>query len=146
MDSNNGEQGTSVVEFAVILLVLFPLLFGIIEFGFIVYNQVMITNACREGARYGIMSRADKRTVVEIRDKVKEYSDNILLLSFDDLAVLTVDPIGRKADDPPDASRPLDSLVFGDVLTVTVTYPYTYLFLPFAQPLELSATVMMKYE
>ena len=45
-------RGAAVVEFSIVALLLFLLLFGIIEFGAVLYNQAVITNASREGARY----------------------------------------------------------------------------------------------
>jgi Flp pilus assembly protein TadG len=48
------EQGSAAVEFALLLPVLVLLIFGIIEFGVLLYDQQVITNASREGARYGI--------------------------------------------------------------------------------------------
>jgi hypothetical protein len=52
-------RGVAIVEFAIVLPLLAILLFGIIEFGFIIYNKAMITNASREGARIGIVYRID---------------------------------------------------------------------------------------
>jgi Flp pilus assembly protein TadG len=49
-------KGASMVEFALVLPILILILFGIIEFGILIYNQQVITNASREGARYGIVS------------------------------------------------------------------------------------------
>jgi Flp pilus assembly protein TadG len=46
------QRGAAAVEFALIAPLLFALLFGIIEMGAILYNQAVITNASREGARY----------------------------------------------------------------------------------------------
>ncbi len=48
-------RGASAVEFALIAPLLFLLLFGIIEFGLLLYNQAVITNASREGARKGVV-------------------------------------------------------------------------------------------
>ncbi len=45
-------SGTAAVEFAIIAPLLFVLVFGIIEFGAMLYNQSVITNASREAARF----------------------------------------------------------------------------------------------
>lgn len=47
------DAGSSIVEFALVLPVLLLILFGIINFGVLLYNQSVITNAAREGARWG---------------------------------------------------------------------------------------------
>ena len=67
--------GASVIEFAVLLPLLIVLIFGIIEFGMLLYNQQVITNASREGARAGIVSRPpeEELTPDEIRAIVKNY-------------------------------------------------------------------------
>lgn len=51
--SQNSESGVAAVEMAIILPVLFLILFGIINFGTVFYNYIVITNAAREGARWG---------------------------------------------------------------------------------------------
>ncbi|MGH2477833.1 MAG: TadE/TadG family type IV pilus assembly protein [Candidatus Limnocylindrales bacterium] len=47
------ESGQSLVEFALVMLPLFVILLGIIQFGFVFNAYVTITNASREGARLG---------------------------------------------------------------------------------------------
>ena len=49
------------------------LLFGIIEFGIILYDKAMITNASREGARAGIVFDPDGISDSYIREVVKTY-------------------------------------------------------------------------
>ncbi len=47
-------QGVAAVEFAVIVSVLVLLVLGILEFGLVWCAKYAITNATREGARYGV--------------------------------------------------------------------------------------------
>ncbi|MBW8066617.1 MAG: pilus assembly protein [Ferrovum sp.] len=47
------ERGVAAVEFAIIFPLMLLLMFGIIEFGTMMYDQIMVTNAAREGARWG---------------------------------------------------------------------------------------------
>ena len=49
----SGAQGQSLVEFALVMPILFFILLGIIQFGFIFNTYVTLTNAVREGARTG---------------------------------------------------------------------------------------------
>jgi hypothetical protein len=67
------EEGAAAVEFALLLPLLLLILFGIIEFGLVLYNQEVITNASREGARLGIVARSPRYTKAEIEDAVKNY-------------------------------------------------------------------------
>ena len=46
------EKGQAMVEMALVLPILLILLGGIIDFGWLFYNQLALTNAAREGARY----------------------------------------------------------------------------------------------
>ncbi len=51
-ERRHATQGQALVEFALIAPLLFLLLFGIIQFGFLLAGQVGMTNAAREAARY----------------------------------------------------------------------------------------------
>jgi Flp pilus assembly protein TadG len=52
-------DGAAAVEFAICGSVLIMLLLGIVEFGFIYFQKAAITNASREGARYGVTYQTD---------------------------------------------------------------------------------------
>ncbi len=52
-------DGAAMVEFAIACSVLVMLVLGIIEFGFLWYQKQVITNASREGARYGVAYATD---------------------------------------------------------------------------------------
>src|SRR5512135_3923430 len=68
------QNGASAVEFAMILPFLVVLLFGIIEFGLLLYDQQVITNASREGARAAIVGHcADRLTDSQISQIVTDY-------------------------------------------------------------------------
>ena len=53
-----GEKGQALVEFALVLPVLLAILCGIIDFGWLFYNQLSVNNICREGARYAVVNTA----------------------------------------------------------------------------------------
>ena len=57
-----GEEGQDLVEFALALPILATLLFGIIDFGWMFYNNVMVSNAAREGARFAVMNYEEAET------------------------------------------------------------------------------------
>jgi Flp pilus assembly protein TadG len=52
-------DGAAAVEFAICGSVLIILLLGIVEFGFLYFQKAAITNASREGARYGVTYQVD---------------------------------------------------------------------------------------
>ena len=54
-----GEDGQAMVEFALILPIFLLILCGIIDFGWLFYNQLSLNKACREGARYAVVNTAE---------------------------------------------------------------------------------------
>jgi len=57
MRSLRKQQGAEVVEFAIASILLFLILFGIIELSVALFDKATLTNASREGARTGILFR-----------------------------------------------------------------------------------------
>ena len=132
------QKGVAAIEFAIILPVLMMIILGIIEFGLLMYDKQVITNASREGARAGVVVRKPQLTDLQVQDVVNDYiSTN--LVSFGSTPTSPVITINRTGMD------------FGDDLTVTVTYNYDFLVLPnFVASLTgmqtLVATTVMKME
>jgi Flp pilus assembly protein TadG len=118
------ENGGSLVELAIVVVLLFVIVFGIIEFGILLYDKAVITNASREGARAGIVFdpgfRNDDGTVND--SVVRGWVTNIVtgycsanLFSF------------GSGDAPAVDVSDLTGLTSGGYLTVTVTYPFHFL-------------------
>jgi len=55
MKNRTGERGTTMAEFAIISVVFFMIIFGIIEFGRLFYTHNALTDAVRRGARYAVL-------------------------------------------------------------------------------------------
>lgn len=53
LDRRTNEKGATVAEFAMVALLFFTILFGIIEFGRLLYIHNALTDATRAGARFG---------------------------------------------------------------------------------------------
>ncbi|HKY42098.1 MAG TPA: TadE family protein [Pyrinomonadaceae bacterium] len=51
-NQRQNERGTTVAEFAVVALLFFVIIFGIIEFGRLLYTHNALTDATRRGARF----------------------------------------------------------------------------------------------
>ena len=140
------EDGSALVEFALILPILVLLLVGMMEFGLILYNQHVITNASREGARFGIVAATDRKDATEITDVVEHYCLNNLITFGTALPVTEV-----KVFDSDGAEITTDAASFSDDLRVTVTFEYKFLVLPnfigsLAGIMNLRAETTMKYE
>jgi hypothetical protein len=121
------QRGASLVEFALILLAFLSMLFGVIEFGLVIYNQQVITNASREGARAGIVVRAPRdidgvtylrTTEGEIREIVRSFA-NENLVSFGGDSLTDANILVTKQGDS-----------FGDFLTVEARFRYDFLVIP----------------
>jgi Flp pilus assembly protein TadG len=80
----HNHKGAALLEFAIILPFLLVLVFGMIEFGLIVYNKQVITNASREGARWAIgqPSTGPLRTTASVNIVVQDYWTKNRLISF----------------------------------------------------------------
>lgn len=144
------QAGTELVEFAITALLLFVLLFGIIEFSVVLFDKATITNASREGARTGILFRDGTRTVGSLADE-----DGIIEAAVSDYAADYLISLGGPAELDIDIQRTDrdgdGEFNDGDELTVTVRYPYDFLILPklatsVAGDMTLSATSVMRAE
>src|SRR5262249_20166158 len=60
-NSDSNERGTTMAEFALIASVFLMIIFGIIEFGRLLYTHNALTDATRRGARYAALHREAKQ-------------------------------------------------------------------------------------
>ena len=129
------QRGATTVEFAIVAMLFFLLLFGIIDFGLLFFNQQVITNAAREGARYGIVARPDDYRIsdVSIEAKAKDFA----------LSHLVYHGTGDFDADAQFESGLAHCEKFRDVLTLHVTYNYSFFFLPIDVPPLESWTTMI---
>lgn len=137
------ERGAATVEFAVIAVVLFLLVFGIIEFGILLFDKHILTNASREGARAGIvMTDGVRVTDDEIKQIVRDYAQEFMV-SFRESSTLVFDP-----DISPVESSRVGGGLFGTDLVVTVNYQFDFLLLSGIGlgPITLTAETRMKME
>jgi Flp pilus assembly protein TadG len=132
------EKGAALVEFAMVVPLLLLLVFGIIEFGVMIFDTTMLTNASREGARAGIVYVPDSTVPVSaIQQVVSNYCASNLV-TFGPVSALNVQT----------AYTTVNSM---DLLTVTAVYHYDFLVMPgFISALfggvDLSAVTTMRME
>jgi Flp pilus assembly protein TadG len=133
------QKGAAVVEFAVVLPLLLLIVFGIVEFGFLLYNQAMLTNASREGARTAILNLDPRNSTANISTIVTNYTQQYLVTfsSGSDPGVQTIVKVNGVEADPS-----VVGLSYTDFVTVEVTYQYSFLILPsFVKTLGLTQTL-----
>ena len=129
------ERGAAAVEFALLLPVLLTILFGIIEFGMIMYGREIVTNATREGARAGIVQGPPKRT----SGQITTISTNYLTGTGIKTADVSFNAVGAGLTNP-------------NTLTVTATYRYSFLipYIPavvgIPNPLIINTQTVMRHE
>jgi Flp pilus assembly protein TadG len=79
--------GQSLVEFSLVLMPLFLVLLGIIQFGFIFNTYVTMTNAARDAARLGTIYVYDRTLTKDQNDLARNDSiKDQVLLSMNNLA------------------------------------------------------------
>ena len=98
-------KGVAIVEMAVVVVLLLMLTFGIVEYGWLMLKAQEVTNCARHAARVGARPASSNEDVLAAVDSLMSaagMSGNQVSLDGD---VSQVEP--------------------GDVLTVTVTVPYS---------------------
>lgn len=142
-----GSKGVALVEFAIVLPVLLLILFGIMEFGFMIYDKSIVTNASREAARRGIVYRTaadgsySPPSTSEIQQVVNNYVGS-RLINFQAQGISV-------SVSPGDGTR--TEGYRGQPLTVTVQYAYHFLVLPgfaslLADNIPITAQTIMRME
>jgi len=68
------EKGQSIVEFALVLPLILLIVCGIIDFGWLFYNQLTLNNACRDAARYAVVNATKSDLVSAVDEKAEQES------------------------------------------------------------------------
>ncbi|MDE2343793.1 MAG: pilus assembly protein [Betaproteobacteria bacterium] len=127
------EAGSVVVEFALVLPLLLLILFGTIEFGIMMYDQAIITNAAREGARWGAVQSVGLSHPISCSDpgisSIQGGSPASCSGTGSGTACLVASNYGSNAlisFGQPVASNPSVTVSCGAGGTINVTVSYTY--------------------
>ena len=121
------QRGASAVEFAIVLPLLLVFVFGIIEFGILLYDKAIITNASREGARVAIRAFWQDTNGDGKGDVAALYPATAVENVAENYAASR---LIKFSSDTPNADV-TESTVDGiDYRTVTVSYGHSFLVLP----------------
>jgi Flp pilus assembly protein TadG len=129
------ERGAVAAEFALLLPVLLTILFGIIDFGMLMYGREIVTNATREGARAGITQGPPKLT----EGAIEAISYSYLATTGISAASVDFEATGAGLANPA-------------TLTVSATYTYNFLipWIPaivgISNPLLIQTQTVMRHE
>lgn len=129
------QRGAVAAEFAILLPVLLLIVFGTMEFGMMMYGREIVTNATREGARYGIVAQAPPVTSGQMITQATTY-----------LTGTGVNPASVTF------SVPACCGVTGTPVTMSAIYRYPW-FIPYIptmlslpSPLPITITTTMRHE
>jgi len=129
---HKNQRGAAAVEFALVLPLLLAIFAGMVEMGVLIYNQQVLTNASREGARAGIV----QDPTINVDTIVQNYCDKHLFdLKSGNTRTPTVSTTSRGN--------------FQADYTVSVEYDYEFLlpqFFGFDVDKRLVASTTMKME
>lgn len=86
---NRHENGQSLVELALTLPLIFLLLCGILEFGWVYGNSLAVENATREGVRVGIVARDQAENNQLVTDRILSMipgaaEDTVITITYSD--------------------------------------------------------------
>lgn len=123
-------RGQAMLEFALVLPILLLLVFGIIDFGIIFFDNLVITQAAREGARVGVVGGSD----VEILETVERIAGS-LDVSRLQIEIDPNDQLGRSRG---------DSLKVEVHYNVPILTPIMGQIIPNPYPLEAAAIMRME--
>lgn len=91
--SHAAQRSQALVEFAIIAPLLVVLLFGIVDFGRLIYAYVTINQAVNEGARVAVRASPELPSNVDVQTAVRRHAV--------DLTLATPCPNGPITDAPP---------------------------------------------
>jgi len=80
---DKGERGQSLVEFALIVPLFLLLVFAIVDFGMGFYSWITVTNAAREGARFGVVGADSAAITDRVNDTAGSLSGPNLTITVD---------------------------------------------------------------
>ena len=159
MTTRGKQRGAVIAESAVTLIVLFMLLFAILEFGRAYKTYQVLTDAAREGARYAVAPDPSSTPsyspplASDVQDKVTQF----LVSGSVKGTTITVEQCVFAPSPPPDSSvcpagaTPVtdNTLEAGNGLNpaytrVQVTAPFNFLFFPYS--VNMSTKAVMRNE
>ena len=135
--------GSVAVEFALLFPILIAVLFSIVEWGFVVYDKAIITNASREGARSGIVFVVPQRSKAVIEaTATAACTGSLITMSGTITCTSLATVIGAGTFAAP---------AIGDRLSVQVQTTYNgtallALYNMLVGPITLTETTVMQYE
>jgi Flp pilus assembly protein TadG len=145
--SGRGEHGVVAVEFALVMPILLLLVFGVVEFGFMLNRDMVIGNASRDGARVASLNGS----YTEITDSITgELAQSGIPATGDTTIDICVKPVGATTCANMSATDYDAAAVSGATTLVRVSHEHSFL-TPFitsvlGDSMSLEQTTQMRVE
>jgi Flp pilus assembly protein TadG len=140
----NAERGATMVETSIVMLLALTVIFGIMDFGRALFAYHAVSNGARIGTRYAIVhgancipsgctaSQSTIQTYVRNSTPGLNLSNLTVTATWGGTALDTSQSCGTAANENP-----------GCTVTVTVSYPFTFVFSSIGPTLTMSSTSKM---
>jgi len=130
---NSRKRGAVLIEFAACVIMLLFILVGILEFGWMTRNKLLISNAAREGARTASLGRVRSDVVTRVKNSAKilnlQEGEIVLGYSSDDGANFTSTfPADNTTPEPDQNGVPKGNMIRISINTTNKTLMGTPLF------------------
>lgn len=112
-------RGATAVETAMVLIPLLMVIFGVFEYGWLLMNWNLLNNAAREGCRYAVVNNTSTTISTDVQTLVNGYMAG----ETKNFNSFTVTVSGTHNG----VSTAVNSLVAGDMMTVTVSGQYRFM-------------------
>jgi len=146
------EQGSALVEMALVLPLAASLVLGILTGGFAYFQKISLVDAAREGARYGVSLKSPPGGIADwrqaVRNRVAELSGGQVTASqvCVDLVVPTGSNTACGVGDPQGAATDPTPLSPARLVKVSVTKATRVEFVFFSATPTLSSKIVARYE
>jgi Flp pilus assembly protein TadG len=123
------ERGSSLPETAIVIAVLLAIIFGVVDFGRAMYTYAFVAQIAREGARWAIVRGSQCNLIDHCNAKASDVQTYVQSLSegATTAASISAAPTWNLSTCPPGSAV---SNAPGCTVSVTVTYPFQFLYLP----------------
>jgi Flp pilus assembly protein TadG len=127
------ERGNTLLEYAIVVIVLLMFLFGIIDFGRALYAYHFVANAAREGTRFAIVrgSSADCTGMAGCpadNDSIQDYVQNMATgIGLNNASSITA-AIASETPANSGLTCTATPIQPGCIAQVTVQYPFKFIF------------------
>lgn len=129
MSFRKGRGGQALVETAVLLPILFIFLIGIVDFGILFHNYLVLTYSVREAARWAAMGASDDQIKLVIYNSMESFMTSFFLIG----------KMGGAITIKPDAATRSSADYIGKAVRVGIPFKF-YINLPYLMETSIITT------